>query len=120
MVVLAGMQEKVLQIHLENAVLVFLEANRLKERLVGLLGSIDGLMDTAKVDKIERGASHQKDGLEVLYAGHESEIKDLANLACRAELTDSDEIIVNRRGVGKCIGTIRNAATRAIQLLIGL
>jgi hypothetical protein len=119
-VMLTGVQEKVLQIHLKNTVPVFLEANCLQERFVSLLGSVDRLVNTAKVNKIQCGAAHQKDGLKVLNAGHKSKIKDLTNLTGRAELADSDEFFVNRRGVGKRIGAIRNAATRAIQLLIGL
>ncbi len=117
--------KKAFEVDGKDAVIVFSKADGAQKRLVSLTDE-GGKMYAAEVDEIERAATHHehrlkvtaRHGLDVIY--HLGKVVENAALCRQLELTDADEIIVDRRRIGKRVGAKGSIAFLAQSLLLSL
>ena len=112
--------EEALQIDAPHALLILLEADRLEKRLIVGLSQEAGIMNTAQIDEIECSSTQHEHGLKILHADDGGKIVKLAALRGKLELANAAKLAVHGGGVCQKIGIIRNAATEADFLLLGL
>ena len=119
-VVLTRMNEEVSQIHVKNTVCIFGEADGARQRLIKAFRNQLGIVNAAKINEIESGASHNEHGLKVIFFGKLCNIVYLAAAVGQLKLTHSHKHVVNRGAIGQGIGAEENATSGAIQFLICL
>lgn len=118
-VVLAGGSEEIGQVYEISAVGIFGKTDGADERFIAKLAVVKGGVDSAKVDKIERGASEQKFDLEIFDLIDARHIVQATALAVDRKLAYADDLAVDFCAVSHKCGVVFDAATRAERLLFG-
>ena len=85
--VLAGLVEEVCQIYLVSACLVFAKANGADQGFVIVVGIEECAMHAAKINKVERGASHNEHSLKIVSSLSGCEVVYHSALGAESELT---------------------------------
>ena len=119
---LAGFLEEICQIHFPSAVRIPRKTDCLDERFVGIIRVEKGAMNTAKVDKIERGASHDEHWFKLVKGRRFAKIQDSSAVLVHGELADSAEFSLHKRLICERLGAEGNvaASTECFLLLFGL
>ncbi len=116
-----GMLKEVGQVHLIFFVRVLLKADGDHQPLVLFrvdIATEKGIVNTAKVDKIERRTSHNEKGLEIIFSFDTADIAEDTAALGHFELASADKFIVDVRAVCKTIGVIYYRAELAIFFLL--
>ena len=107
---LARLFEEICQIHFVSICVVFSESDRLDQCFIFIICVEKGAVNTAKIDEIECGASHDEHRLEFIRTRSMSKINDLSTVCVHFELTYTAQFAVYQRAVGKQLGTKGNVA----------
>ena len=115
---LAGFFEEICQIHFPSAVRISRKTDGFDERLIGIFGIEEGAVNAAKVDKIERSASHDEHWLKFVELGSLGKIEDPTAVVVHRELANTAEFPLNECLVCERFGAKGHAAARTESLLL--
>lgn len=115
---LAGFFEEICQIHFPSAVRISRKTDGFDECFVGIFGIEKGTVNAAKVDKIERGTSHDEHWLKFVEVGHLGKIKDPTAVLIHRELADTAEFSLNESLICERLRAEGHATARAERLLL--
>ena len=118
--------KEALQIDLVDTVLIFGKSDGAEQTVLGRFSFKGGVVNTAQINKIQRASAHDEHGFKVtaLFVFHPignlCQIVQYAALVRQLELTDSDQLLVYRRRIGKQIGVVFDLAFQTDLLLTEL
>ncbi len=110
--------EEICQIHFPSAVRISRKTDCFDERFVWIVRVEKGTVNTAEVDKVERGTPHDEHWLKFVELGGFTKVEDSTTVLIHGELAHATEFSLHKRLVCKCLGAEGHAATRAERLLL--
>ena len=99
--VFAGVFEEICQINFVSAVGISRKTNGFDQGFVFAFSIKIGVMHTAKVDKVQRGASHDEHWLKFVGVRNGGKVHDATAVSAHRELTDASQFSVHQRLIRK-------------------
>ena len=114
--------KEAVEIYLKRAVIELFKSNGTDKALLFFgfrRALVDGVVNTAEVDKIKSSSAENKESLEVERIDSRGYIVDKTAFGSKLELRHATELVVNGCRVRQEIGLVFNAAFLADFLLLG-
>ena len=108
--VFAGFLEEICQIHLKSAVGIARKTNGLNKGFVVTFRVKIGAVNAAKVDKVERGATHNEHRFKFIFFGNVRKVNDRTAFGTHFKLTNAAKLAIDQCLVGQELGAKGNTA----------